>query len=456
MTRWLPIGLAVAAAAITAGCGDDLHPIDRFTPTSGTRLALQSYRFDDGTEQVVASEFYDLELHTRCTAAQWRDGSLRCIPAVDEAQYVDAACTELIGFGRTIIARPSHFVAYDTRAGIAVPVRVLRAGGSHAVIAQYYTVVDGRCSGPVPVPGDLHDFFEIAGELDGDALAALTSTEIGDDLGDGRLALQIRTSDDGARVPLGLYDRALATACTPRAGSDGSVACEPIAAVAAAYFGDAGCTAPVVSVSAAPVPAIARLVEPSGCASYHSVGRAVAPPIYRRDGSGCTQVTAPAGGLLFAVDAALELPALARSLETVRDRRLSRILLDRAGLRWVDDRLFDRTTGSECERRNLRGTVRCLPANLVPALTLFDPSCTVPVRVAELPRPSCERIAYATSSRPFQIRAIGDPVSDPLFRFDGASCVPYAAAPGTELRALGPPIDLTTFMSAIYFGERPR
>jgi len=43
-----------------------------------------------------------------------------------------------------------------------------------------------------------------------------------------------------------------------------------------------------------------------------------------------------------------------------------------------------------------------------------------------------------------------------VFRLDGAACQPYASAPGTELRALGPPLDLTTFESAIYFGERSR
>jgi len=31
---------------------------------------------------------------------------------------------------------------------------------------------------------------------------------------------------------------------------------------------------------------------------------------------------------------------------------------------------------------------------------------------------------------------------------------PYTSPPGTEVRDLGPPIDLTTFPSALYYSER--
>ena len=61
---------------------------------------------------------------------------------------------------------------------------------------------------------------------------------------------------------------------------------------------------------------------------------------------------------------------------------------------------------------------------------------------------------YATSNRPFQIRPVGDLAPGPLFRLDGTTCTPYAGAPGNELRALGAAIDPTTFLGAIYYGER--
>ena len=84
IARWLVAVLACAA------CGDNLHRDDLFTAVSGSRLALQKYRYDDGTEQAVANEFYDTQIHTRCTpratqrpvkiepAARFPTGYLRC------------------------------------------------------------------------------------------------------------------------------------------------------------------------------------------------------------------------------------------------------------------------------------------------------------------------------------------------------------------------------------------
>jgi hypothetical protein len=159
---------------------------------------------------------------------------------------------------------------------------------------------------------------------------------------------------------------------------------------------------------------------------------------------------------LFAVEAALELPALARSIEDVPDRRLQRIILDSGldGLRFTDDRLFDTTTGADCRARTLRDATRCLPVNVVPATTLLADDCTVQVRVVEVPQRTCEPLAFATSNRPFQIRAIGALTSAALFHVVDDGCQSYASPPGTEVRDLGPPIDLTTFPSALYYSER--
>jgi hypothetical protein len=70
------------------------------------------------------------------------------------------------------------------------------------------------------------------------------------------------------------------------------------------------------------------------------------------------------------------------------------------------------------------------------------------------PAHPCERPAFATGARPFQVRAVGEIASIALFSLDGGTCQPCAGTPGHELGALGPPIDLTNFPSAIYFGER--
>lgn len=438
-------GLVVVLAC--AACGDNLHRDDLVTAVSGTRLVLQKYRFDDGTEQAVASEFYDTQVHARCTPQPWADGAVRCAPAADEVDYVDPACTVPIGLTRTI-DQPTHFIAFATPPGGRVVARVFRAGAERSPIAEYYDASSGACVGPVPVPPMPMNFFDVGDELDADALVAFHDDELGDD----RIGVQLHTTDDGLRAPFGLHDRALDVPCVARLQGDGRVACEPTTAAAASYFGDPACQEPVVAASSPP--AVAKLVAPSGCASYARVGPELSVRLYTRTGETCTPVATPIEGRLFAVAAPVELAALGRTLEAIPGRRLQRILLDHDGLRFLDDRLFDTATGADCGRRTLRDGVRCLPTT-VAAPTLFLAGCAEQVRVAEVPQHTCTPLAYATSSRPFQIRPIGDAAAGPLFRLDGDVCGPYTGAPGTELRALGPPIDLTTFESAIYYGERP-
>jgi hypothetical protein len=41
-----------------------------------------------------------------------------------------------------------------------------------------------------------------------------------------------------------------------------------------------------------------------------------------------------------------------------------------------------------------------------------------------------------------------------MFRRDPDGCKPYIGPAGTELRSLGPALDLTTFVAGLYFGER--
>ena len=450
MTRGLPALVACACAA-GAACGDNRRgpDDDPLAAASGARLALQRYRYDDGTEQIATGEFYDTKLHALCRAQRWTDGAMRCVPAADDAEYSDANCTALVGLGRTI-TRPAFFTVYDGAPAGGVVAHVFRAGAMAQPIAQYYARTGDTCTGPIALPPDARMFFALGDEVDRSDLVGFHDEEVGD----GRIGFLIRTGDDGVRVAWGLRDRELG-ACTPRVQGDGKIACEPLDAPAATYFRDAACREPMVAVGAAAVPAIARLIEPSGCASYHRVGAELSPPVFRRDGDACTPAEAPAGGRLFAVEGAIGLPEIDRPREAAPGRRLQRIWLGHGGLAIPDDRLFDPTTASECRPRTIRDAIRCLPANLATAIALFsEPACTGPVRVVELPRQACAPPSHATTSRPFQVRPIVEPVAGTLYRTEGPACVPYVPAPGNELRALGPPIDLTAFIAAIYYSER--
>ncbi|MGH2898122.1 MAG: hypothetical protein ACRDMZ_05560, partial [Solirubrobacteraceae bacterium] len=167
------LAIACAVGAACPACGDNLPAgAELITAVSGTRLSVQKYRYDDGTELAVGNEFYDTELHARCRAQRWIDDTVRCVPIVDEAVYSDAACTELVGLGRTV-DKPILFLAYDHRASGAIAARVFRAGAQRAPISQSYAITDGACTGPTPVTLDGTNFFEIGDELDGSALMAL-------------------------------------------------------------------------------------------------------------------------------------------------------------------------------------------------------------------------------------------------------------------------------------------
>jgi hypothetical protein len=446
--RWLAL---VACAA----CGDNIaQRDDLFAPVSGGRIALQKYRYDDGTELAVSTEFYDLQLHTRCSPQRWPDGALRCVPVADDAVYRDAGCSQLIGVARAI-AEPTLFLVHDTLPAGRVVARVVRAGAAASPIAQFWETAGGACVGPTPIaPGAT--FFDVGDEVAPDAQAAFHDHEVGG----GRLGLQIRETDDGLRVLAGLRDRELDAACVATVEGDGGAACEPSDAAPASLYRDPGCGEPVVASAAPVAPRFARLADPSGCARYYRVGDEMSPPIFRRDGDACMPADAPVGGRLYALAEPVELAALGRARE-VAGRRLERVVLDpgvdpgSAGPQFYDDRLFDTALGADCRPRIVRGAIRCFPANAPTTPTLFFEGCAVAAAVAELPQHSCEPLAFATSNRPFQIRPIGDPSAAKLFRLDsGGVCQPYTSAPGTELRTLGAPIDPATFPLAIYFGER--
>ena len=445
------VAAAVVATALLGGCGDGIARDAVATATSGQRLALSWYRFPDGTEQPEPGQLYDRALHTACAPARWTDDVVRCVPRADDAVFVDDACAMAIGVVAAI-EQPTHFLGRDVVDGEARAVRVYVAGDDVDPIATYYRRVEGACVGPFAAD-PAAAYVAITGELAGADLAPVDEAETGD----GRLALVARTAADGLWAPLGLRDRTLDAACVPELGGDGAVRCAPTDAVPAAYFADASCVEPALAAPVeTPPPRVARLEDAAGCPTYRAVGAPLTTPLYRRDGDACRSVQVPAT-MAFAVGAPLELPTLTRTVETLPGRRLQRIVLAGDGLRFYDDRLVDTALGGDCVRRPFADDVtRCVPAVLAPTLRLFAATCVVPIAVAELPARACQRPTFAadTTATGFEVRAIGDPVTEPLFRWVADRCQPYAATPGAALYRLGPPVDATAFPGALLYGER--
>lgn len=442
----------LAIVALCAACGDDRPPAPVLGAVSGSRLALQWYGFPDGVRQPEPDEFYDRALHARCSPRAWADGVVRCVPEADQAAYLDDACTQPVGRG-VAIEEPTHFIGYDLVDDELRPARLYIAGDELDTVKRYYLRLGGECFGPYLDPDDVH-YHGVLGELGGGDLMTLHErTE-----GDGRLALRLRESEDGMRVPLGLRDQALDADCAATLRDDGEVRCEPVDAAPALYFRDPACAEPVVAVSGnGEPPALARVSAPSGCADYRAVGEELATPLYRREGDTCTPVAIVPPPRVFALAAPVELMALQRTLEP-GGGRLQRVLLGDGELQVFDDVLHDTATRADCRRHDFDGEdgIRCVPAALANAFELYTPTCAVAVDVALLPQRSCRRPAFAAASTAagLELHAIGDRAAEPLHTWNFGPCRPYVAAPGNTVHLLGPAIDPTAFAGALYYGER--
>lgn len=444
----------MAAALAIAGCGDNPPGDAPFVAVSGERLALYWYGYNDGTRTPENAEFYDKVQHARCRPQRWFDGVLRCVPLADEAGYRDAACTEPIGRALTIGA-PTHFLEYGIIDDVSRPLRVHVAGERTMIPTRYYRRqrLGGACEGPFSDPPDT-PYFTITASLDGSALVELEEAEVGD----GRLALRLRTSDDGLQVPLAVLDRTLESACEPTLHRDGRTFCEPTAAANADHFRDPNCTEPVVLVSPlAAVPVIARVEEPSGCNGFRRVGAETTGALYERAGDACQAVPMSPGWRIFTTALPVSPVELERTHDVVAGRRLQRIELSDGELSFYDPRLHDTAIRADCRSLHLGNDARCVPAVTVQALQLFTTSsCTFDVAAAAVPVRSCARPAFAVGNtgESVALHAIGDPMNADLHFFNGIVCLPYVPAPGHVVHRLGPPIDVNAFAAAKYYGER--
>lgn len=442
------------------GCGDNRPEIEVFEPTNGTRLAIEQYQFDDGTRLVQPTAFYDRRIHARCTPQEWIDGVIRCVPDAEEAFYRDDTCETL--FGRATMKFPTHFIARDTKDGRPRQLaRVFAVGAKSDPIAEYYTRdgVDDEgtpiCVGPQTFPQPEPEgtqYYEIAGEVGGEDLVAISETEIGE----GRLGLVVRTSDDGALVPLGFRDRDLDIACAPIPHGDGG-ACEPIDAIASAFFTDNTCTQPAILADAeADPPTVASTRGPGGCRAYHAVMTEPAPRAYRDSGSGCVSVSAPSLRVL-PLGPPVELAQVVRTVDDAPKRRIQRILASEGDLHVYATRMFDTATGAECELRKLGDTLRCVPTELASIVRVFLPGCTVERRLAEVPLETCEPVAFAMhdTGETLELHALGDLFDQTAYTLGPfGACMPYTPTPGTSLHVVGPLLPDDTFIGAVPFGAR--
>jgi hypothetical protein len=443
----------VLVAIGLCACGDNEPEIEIFEPTNGSRLSIEQYQFDDGTRLVQPTAFYDRRLHARCTPQEWIDGVVRCVPDAEEAFYREDTCDTVFGVGNAI-KFATHFIATNTRDGVRFPALVFAAGARTDAIEQAF-YLDGETCVPTTIPIlETTTFWELGNFVGGEDLVPITEREIGD----GRLGLAVRESDDGALVPVGFRDRDLDIACVPVAHGDGG-ACEPSDAPSSSVFVDNACTQPAILVDEDEAPAVASTRGTDGCRIYHGVDGTQATRAYRDVGGGCATVSTTSR--VLSLGAPIELAAVTRAIDDAPKRRVQRIAAsfgsNDGDLHVYATRMFDTATRAECELRQVGKTLRCLPTALAPIVRLFQPGCTVERRLAEVPRISCEPFAFAMhdNGETLELHAIGDPFDGAAFTLaPSGACVAYAASAGTMLFDVGPLLPDETFIGAVPFGAR--
>ncbi len=435
---------------LVCACGDNEPEIEIFEPTNGSRLAIEQYQFDDGTRLVQPTAFYDRRLHARCTPQEWIDGVIRCVPDAEQAFYRENTCETLFGVGNTI-KHATHFIASNTRDGARYPALAFAARGRTDAIEQAFQLDGDACVRATIPLFENTTFWELGNFVAGPDLVPITEREIGD----GRVGLTVRESDDGALVPVGFRDRELGVACEP-VTRGGHGACEPIDAPVSDAFADLACMQPAILVGDdAKLPAVASLSGSDGCRVYHAVEDTELPRAYRDVGGGCESL--PTTDRVAVVGARVELAEVTRTIEDAPKRRMQRIAATASDLHVYATRMFDTATRAECELRQVGKKLRCLPTALAPIVRLFQPGCTVERRLAEVPQIACEASSFAVhdTGDTLELHAIGLAFDGAAYTIaPGGACVPYTATPGTSLYHVGPPLPDETFISAVPFGAR--
>jgi hypothetical protein len=457
----------VLSLLAVAACGDNLTVTTQIEATSGARIKLELYLYEDGTEQIDTTSFYDTRLHTRCAPRPWSDELVRCVPDAAEALYTDSECTAAIGVAALPSGHPmhplatnvSHFIGYDWVGTTPQPMRLYSTLGNEVEpVASYYIRQDGACIGPRTAPAGA-TYYEIDREIDPAVMPVVEQTE----LGAGRLALRALTTTDGLHVPTALYDRVLGQVCTPTLRTDG-LACEPIDSrelSTAEWFLDDACSAPALVIGKDDrVPPLIRAPDSAGCASYGTLGPETTATTYAREGNFCVPRSPGEGTRVFALGEPIELARLDRTIEELPARRLAQVTLqDRedAELRFTAEHLVDRAIRSECRRELVGDKQRCVPATITPLLPVYASGCTIPIAAVSVPARACTPNTFASGfdiDGAMTLHAIGDVMTSPVYTLVFDVCVPYTLSPGNELRSAGPALLADSFLSAVSYGDR--
>ncbi len=424
---------------LLVGCGDNTIG-DPFALASGWRLELRWLVYEDGARQWDPSSFHDAELGVDCRIRQWSDGHAYCTPEASGVAYGDPSCQIAVGIAPRFAVPPELFRRDYVRESETIPSRMYRRTSNPGSLGQFWRFQNNACEGPFP--GGDYDFYEVE-DLD---VVRIKTTE---PLGDGRLGLRMRTSDDGLRIPFGLHDTLVDEDCAAAPLPDGSVACIPGAARRADYFRDPACSEHLLVISQVePVPRVASVVDDEACQTYYVVGDEQSKfPLYARLAGRCIEVEVPDTDLAFGLAGPLALATLEQRARG--GSRLQPIELVNGLLHLPGAGVFDADLSQTCQPVPDDGGVRCMPPSASVATGYRDAECRSLIRVGQVRSRRCdspEQIASAYGRDGLVVYELGPVVPTPLYVLT-ASCKPLEIATGLTPYQLGPQIPSSTFVA---------
>ena len=445
----IPRGVRVLLLLLVAACGDNQLPQQPlFDGTSGERLKLEWYLYQDGARQREAAGFYDAKLHTRCAPARWADDVTRCTPLGDPAVFVDADC--MLEVGRKLgERRPKHFIRYERIAGELRPAGVLAAGDVVATVpTTFYERRDGACVQIGEQPNVA--YYDVGEPIEPERMVEVWPEQIAGE----RLSLRTLVASEGLVAPMGLRDEELGIDCRAEQRGDGTTACVPEDVIAAQHFADPFCEEPVAVTLDEPPPAIA-VADTAGCSSYRALATEHTGQLFRRDGATCVQVLRMPGERAYVAGAPLALASLDRTIEALPGRRLQQITLAGGGLLLLDGLLHDTATRTDCRHAGNGELAVCVPTTTLTGARVYaNARCGRELLIADVPEVACEPSAFAIVDD-LAIHAIGSAHDEPLYVLDAAAqCRPRPRPPGTVPHVLGPALPLDTFVAGVVFSER--
>jgi hypothetical protein len=438
------------AAAGAIGCGDN-RPGEPFEATSGSRLKIQRYVYEDGTEQWERDRFRDAEREEDCSPARWSDGSTYCTPRTSGTVFGNDTCT--LELGRVLAGEPvpRYFLGQFWLTNRFFPSRLFAAGATTDAPADLFQQRDGSCE-PI-ARGDGDAYYTLGTEVPRSKLVRIKRTEPPPAA---RLGLVLHTSDDGLHIPIAIHDNLLAVDCVVDERFDeATTRCMPSEYVDADYFRDPQCTVPEISTQTPNgIASIARVRSAAtGCTRFHEVGRQTdRTSLYVQPGTSCIASIVAPDDNQFLVGAPLDLVTMSREPVPVPRRRLQQIRLG-GELNAIDPFLADTETGADCRRTDVGGAIRCLPATSTFTQLMFgDATCASTIVVAAVSVRGCDLgspFAVEPGDGAPVIHPLVGPSAVPLYQLTtGDRCVVAVAPPDVVMYETGPALPLEAFPAA--------